>query len=80
MPYDTLIRGGRVVLAGHGIQEADLAIEGEQIAAIVGAGTAVRARTTIEARGLHVLPGVIDSHTHWGYRGDFAVQCERVRC
>ncbi len=22
-----------------------------------------------------MLPGVLDSHTHWGYRGDFAVQC-----
>ena len=22
------------------------------------------------------FPGVLDSHTHWGYRGDFAVQCE----
>jgi dihydropyrimidinase len=76
MPYDTLIRGGTVVLPGHGLQEADLAIEGEQIAAILGAGTGVRARTTIEARGLHVLPGALDSHTHWGYRGDFAVQCE----
>ncbi len=28
-----------------------------------------------DAHGLHVLPGVLDSHTHWGYRGDFGVQC-----
>ncbi len=29
----------------------------------------------VDARGLDVIPGVLDSHTHWGYRGDFAVQC-----
>ena len=75
MPYDTLVRGGKVVLAGHGVHEVDLAIEGEQIAAILTPGTAVATRTIIEARGLHVLPGALDSHTHWGYRGDFGVQC-----
>ena len=74
MPYDTLVRGGKVVLPGHGIQEVDLAIEGEQIAAVLAPGAA-EARTVVDARGLHVLPGVLDSHTHWGYRGDFAVQC-----
>jgi dihydropyrimidinase len=76
VPYDTLIQGGRVVLPGHGVQETDLAIEGERIAAILGAGSGARARATVDARGLHVLPGALDSHTHWGYRGDFAVQCE----
>lgn len=74
MPYDVLVRGGKVVLPGHGVQEADIAIEGEQIAALLAPGAA-EARAVVDARGLHVLPGVIDSHTHWGYRGDFAIQC-----
>lgn len=74
VPYDLLIRGGRVVLPGHGVQEADLAIEGEQIAAILAPGGAA-SRSVLDVRGLHVLPGVLDSHVHWGYRGDFAVQC-----
>jgi len=75
MPYDTLVRGGRVVLPDQGVQEADLAIEGEQIAAILGPERAPAARATIDARGLHVLPGALDPHTHWGYRGDFGTQC-----
>ncbi len=75
MPYDTLVRGGKVVLPGHGVQQVDLAIEGEHIAALLAPG-AGEARAVVDARGLHVLPGVLDSHTHWGYRGDFAVQCE----
>ena len=76
MPYDTLIQGGWVVLPGHGVQEADLAIESDRIAAVLGAGTGAQAHITIDARGLHVLPGAVDPHTHWGYRGDFGVQCE----
>src|SRR5918996_4510697 len=76
MPYDTLIQGGRVVLPGPGVQEADLAIESDRIAAVLGAGTGAQAHITIDARGLHVLPGAVDPHTHWGYRGDFGVQCE----
>ena len=76
MAYDTLIRGGRVVLPGHGIQEVDLAIRGEQIAAILEAGAPAEARDTIDAKGLYVLPGALDTHTHWGYRGDFGIQCE----
>lgn len=76
MAYDTLIRGGRVVLPGHGIQEVDLAIRGEQIAAILEAGAPAEAKNVIDAKGLYVLPGALDTHTHWGYRGDFGIQCE----
>jgi dihydropyrimidinase len=74
MAYEALVRGGKVVLPGHGVQEVDIGIEGERIAAILEAG-AGEGPVIVDARGLHVLPGVIDSHTHWGYRGDFAVQC-----
>ena len=76
MAFDTLVRGGRVVLDGHGIQEVDLAIDGERIASIMRPGAPVEAKTTIDAGGLYVLPGALDTHTHWGYRGDFGIQCE----
>ncbi|MBI3967650.1 MAG: amidohydrolase family protein [Chloroflexi bacterium] len=74
MPYDVLIRGGRVVLPSRGVVTADVAISGERIAAILAPGSATGADVTVDATGLHVLPGAIDSHVHWGYRGDFAVQ------
>lgn len=72
MTYDLIIRGGHVVVAGQGVLEGDLAIENGRIAAIGASLPRGVAREEFDARGLHVLPGVIDTHTHWGYRGEFA--------
>ncbi|HEY5433772.1 MAG TPA: dihydroorotase family protein, partial [Candidatus Limnocylindrales bacterium] len=63
MPYDLVIRGGTLVTA-TGRFQADLAIEGERIAAIVAPGTPVDAAREIDATGKHVLPGAIDVHSH----------------
>lgn len=60
----TIVRGGLVVTAGGAVQ-ADILIQGEQIAGIVSAGAAVDADATIDATGLVVLPGAIDAHTHF---------------
>ncbi len=66
MPSDLLIRGATVVLPGVFPVEADVAIEGEQIAAI---GHDLRAREEIDASGLHLLPGAIDAHVHFNEPG-----------
>ena len=58
--YDTVIKGGRLVTPG-GVIEADLAIEGEKIAAI---GSDLSGTNTIDAAGHFVLPGVLDVHVH----------------
>lgn len=61
--YDLLIRGATVV--NHdGTAERDIAIAGERIAAI-GSIPRERAAAVIEARGLTVLPGVVDSQVHF---------------
>ena len=57
-----LIRGGEVVTASDRYV-ADVLVEGETIAAI-GKDLAVKADRTIEAKGLFVIPGGIDVHTH----------------
>lgn len=75
MQYDLIVRGGRLVLPEQGILEADVGIAGEHIAAVMLPDESADAHLTIDASGLYVLPGVIDSHTHWGYRGDFGTQC-----
>ncbi len=65
--HDLVIRNGTIVLP-WGIAEADLGIRGGRIAAI---GGAVRdGAETIDARGLHILPGIIDPHVHFRDGGD----------
>ncbi len=63
MTYDIVIRGGTLVTA-TGRFSADLAIEGERIAAIVTPGTPLDAVRVIDATGKHVIPGAIDVHSH----------------
>jgi dihydroorotase-like cyclic amidohydrolase len=74
IPYEVIIRDDKVVVPDHGIVEADAAIEGANIAGVLPPDSA-SARSTVDARGSHMRPGVLDNHTHWGYRGDFGVQC-----
>jgi allantoinase len=60
-----VIRGGRVVTV-DGVRDADVAIED---GVIVSVGDGVRGGEEIDARGLHVLPGVIDVHLHFNEPG-----------
>lgn len=61
--YDMLIRNGTVV-SHAGIGRADIGIRDGRTAAIGDLGQA-DADTVIDATGLHVLPGVIDSQVHF---------------
>jgi allantoinase len=64
--YDLVIRGGQVVTPA-GVVSADIAIEDERIIEIrqdLGAG-----KEEMDARGLTVLPGVIDVHVHFNEPG-----------
>ena len=64
MAWSLLIKGGTVV-DGSGAPgvAADVAVEGDQIAA-VGPHLGGEAARVIDARGLMVAPGFIDSHSH----------------
>ena len=61
-----IIRGGTVVTS-RGVEKADIAIDGEQIKA-VGRNLADDGEE-IDASGLHVFPGGIDSHVHFNEPG-----------
>jgi allantoinase len=63
---DLVIRGGDVVLPGRAAR-ADISIEDQRIAAI--GPDAAAGREEIDARGLVVLPGVIDVHLHFNEPG-----------
>ena len=68
MECDLLVRGGVCVMPS-GIGEADVAVKGGRIIAI-GALGGTKAAEVFEARGLHVLPGVIDSQVHFREPGN----------
>lgn len=63
MRYDLIIKGGTVVTP-DGIGKADIGIAGGKIAHLGDIGREA-GETVLEASGLHVLPGVIDSHVHF---------------
>lgn len=67
MSYDLLIRGGAVVTP-EGVTPADVAIADGQIVA-VGPEVVGTAAEEVDARGLHVLPGLIDAHVHFNEPG-----------
>ena len=65
--FDVIVRGGTVVTHG-GLARADVAVHGGQIVKVAyEIGEA--AGETVDARGLHVLPGIIDSHVHFNEPG-----------
>jgi dihydroorotase len=68
MDYDLLIRNG-ICATPSGIAEADIGIRAGKIAAI-GALSGAKAAEVFDAKGLHVLPGVIDSQVHFREPGN----------
>jgi len=68
MKFDTLVTGGTLVQTYTDPIHADVAIRDGRIAAILapGRGDGV-AREVIDATGLHVFPGLVDCHVHFGF-------------
>jgi allantoinase len=62
---DSVIRGGTVVM--EGLPQADIAIEDGRIQAI--GSDLPGGKEEIDARGLHVFPGIIDVHLHFNEPG-----------
>src|SRR6202035_2525538 len=66
--FDLVIRGG-IVAGPDGIGEADIGVLGGRIAAIETIAEGGGAES-FDARGLHVLPGVIDTQVHFREPGN----------
>jgi dihydroorotase len=65
---DLLIRGG-LCFTPNGTAEADIGVRGGRIAAI-GSLSGANAAEVFDAKGLHVLPGVIDTQVHFREPGN----------
>lgn len=64
---DLLLRGGRVHLPGGAGEVLDIAVDGEEIVALLEPRSPhVAARSVIEVGGRDVLPGIIDPHFQSG--------------
>lgn len=64
--YDTVIIGGTAVLPGSGAARCDLGIRSGRIAEIAAELSTGDGEEAIDARGLHLVPGAVDSHAHLG--------------
>lgn len=68
MNADLVIRGGKAVIGGKAVPR-DLFVRNGRIAAIrLPSGKPLKAGRIIDARGLLVLPGIIDAHAHFRLR------------
>ncbi len=63
MTLDLAIRGGQV-LTPDGLRPGTVAVAAGRIVAMLPPDAEPQARETVEAHGLHVLPGAIDIHAH----------------
>jgi len=70
--FDLLIRNGTCVLP-WGLEATSDGVRDGRIAALGASGDAT-ADETIDAAGLHVLPGLIDPHVHLRDPGDAAIE------
>ena len=65
---DFVLRGGTVVHPDRPPERRDVLVQKGKIAALLAPGAAAPAGIAEEsAKGLHVFPGLIDAHVHFGF-------------
>jgi dihydropyrimidinase len=64
VPYDLAVQNGTVVNE-HGAARLDVYVRAGKIAVLAEPTEQWPARSVVDATGLHVLPGIIDAHTHF---------------
>jgi dihydroorotase len=63
--YDIVIKGGHVIDPKNNINALrDVAVAGGKIAAVAANIPAASGKSTVDAKGLYVTPGLIDMHVH----------------
>jgi len=68
MSGDFVLRGGIVVRPEHSPAPMDILVRDGRIAALLAPGEPVAEGVPVQAAtGLHVFPGLIDAHVHFGF-------------
>ena len=69
--YDLLLTGGHVIDPANNVDDVrDVAIRNGRIARVAASIPAQAARRTVDMKGLYVVPGLVDIHSHvYGYSG-----------
>jgi dihydropyrimidinase len=69
LPESALV-GGRVLLPGDLLVDADIGIADGHIVAIAAPGALAGAPVLVDVSGLLIMPGIIDAHIHLGHGPD----------
>ena len=64
MKYDLWVKGGQVVIPGHGVCAMDVVIHQGKVFGVLEPGQRPDAVQILDASEKIVIPGVIDAHTH----------------
>jgi len=67
MNRDFVLRGGTLVRPSNAPEPLDILVRGGRIDALLTPGTPVAGVAERSAAGLHVFPGLIDAHVHFGF-------------
>jgi dihydroorotase len=79
MQYDVLIRGGEVVDPSQNLRGIrDVAVKDGRIAAVDESVGEAEAQHVIDARGLYVVPGLIDLHVHVYTHGPLGLDADSL--
>lgn len=70
MEVDLLIENGKLVIPKGGVFPACVGVIDGRVVGIFDSSDGISARQRIDCKGCHVLPGIVEPHVHYGYRGN----------
>ena len=77
MNVDTVITSGHIIDPARNINEiGTVAIKNGKFVDLPTNDEPVYADETIDATGMHVIPGMIDSHAHFAPHGNLLAHCD----
>jgi dihydropyrimidinase len=70
MDLDFFIENGIIVIPKSGFFKGCLGIREGKIVGIYDRPFDIKTRNRIDAKGNYIIPGLIDPHVHYGYKGN----------